>query len=390
MALKKEEIFQEKPSKEETLYTSAVSLMNAVDCLERFEREVEALRDAAKRFGKLGDYKEAKRYQDDCLKRADAAEEKGCRKTYEVAMQKKESAVTKSDYVDAMEEFRRLRAYETYQEKVKKEIQECKERIRRLETIAAYKRRGMCLLVLVIIAAALVQTPLYPVAKGVIHRYRGEYHAALNCYAEGANIPGVGKLQRDCYYRLAVLAEEDGREKEAMKLYRLAWNRLDAAKHTVRLEKKFLQQAEIGDKVTFGGRHWTVLEKKADQIMLLAASAPQFKKFDTKKGNWEDSSLRHWLRGSFLQNDFSGQEREIILPVNSKDSESQEKAFLLSEREYREYRLQIPAIQNRWWLCDNTIQRGHAKCVLGDEVITIPADTGKIGVRPAIWVEITG
>lgn len=387
MALKKEEIFQEKPSKEETLYTSAVSLMNAVDCLERFEREVEALRDAARKFEKLGDYKEAKRYQDDCLKRADEAEEKGCRKTYEMAMQKKESARTKSDYVDAMEEFRRLRAYEAYQEKAKKEIQECKERIRRLETIAAYKRRGMCFLALIIIVIALVQTPLYPVAKGVVHRFRGEYHAALNCYAEGANIPGVGKLQRDCYYRLAVLAEEDGQEKKAMKLYRRAWNRLDAAKHTVRLEKKLLRQAEIGDKVAFGGRNWIVLEKETDQIMLFAATAPQFKKYDNRGGNWEDSSLKRWLEHSFLQKDFLGQEREIVLAVDSKDTESQEKAFLLSERDYRKYQNRIPAIHNRWWLCDNTIEHGRAKCVLGDEVLTIPADTRKVGVRPAMWVK---
>lgn len=386
MALKKEEIFQEKPSKEEALYTSAVSLMNAVDCLERFEREVDALRSAAQKFEKLGDYKEAKQYQKDCLKRADEAEEKGCQKTYEVAMKKKESAVTKSDYVDAMEEFRRLRSYESYQEKAKEKIQECKERIRRLETIAAYKRRGMCFLALVIIVVALAQTPLYPVGKGVIHRFRGEYQAALNCYEEGANIPGVGKLQRDCYYRLAAQVEEEGREKEAMVLYRLAWNRLDAAEHTVRLEKELMRQAEIGDKISFGGRNWTVLEKKADRIMLLAAHAPQFKKFDKEGGNWEDSSLKQWLENSFLQNDFSGQEREIVLSIDSKDPDSQEKAFLLSEREYREYQSLIPVINNRWWLCDNTIERGRAKCVLGDEVITIPADTKKIGVRPAMWV----
>lgn len=386
MALKKEEIFQEKPSKEEALYTSAVSLMNAVDCLERFEREVDALRSAAQKFEKLGDYKEAKQYQKDCLKRADEAEEKGCQKTYEVAMKKKESAVTKSDYVDAMEEFRRLRSYEPYWEKAKEKIQECKERIRRLETIAAYKRRGLCFLALVIIVLALAQTPLYPVAKGVVHRFRGEYQAALNCYAEGANIPGVSKLQRDCYYHLAVLAEEDGQEKKAMKLYRLAWSRLDAAEHTVRLEKKLMRQAEIGDKLAFGGRNWIVLEKKADQIMLLAASAPQFKKFDSKEGSWEESSLKQWLEHSFLQNDFSEQEREIVLSVNPEDPDSQEKAFLLSEREYREYQSLIPAIKNRWWLCDNAIERGRAKCVLGDEVITIPADTKKTGVRPAMWV----
>lgn len=386
MALKKDEIFQEKPSKEETIYTSAVSLMNAVDCLERFEREVDALRDAAERFEQLGDYKDAKQYRNDCLERADEAEEKGCQKTYELAIRKKKSAATKSDYVDAMEEFRRLRSYEPYQEKVKQEIQECKERIRRLETIAAYKRRGLVFLTLVVMAAALSQTPLYPVAKGVVHRFRGEYHAALNCYAEGANIPGVGKLQRDCYYRLAVQAEEDGQEKKAMKLYRLAWNRLDAAEHTVTLEKELLRQAAVGDKVSFGGRKWTILEKQSDKVMLFAASAPQYKKFDSEGASWEDSSLKAWLKNSFLSQKFSGQEKEIILSVDPKEEDDPEKAFLLSEMEYRSYRDLIPEIRNRWWLCDNTIQPNHAKCVLGSEILTIPADTKKIGVRPAIWV----
>ena len=386
MALKKEEIFQEKPSKEETIYTSAVSLMNAVDCLERFEREVDALRDAAERFEQLGDYKDAKQYRMDCLELADEAEEKGCKKTYERAIHKKEVAVTKSDYVDAMEEFRRLRSYEPYRAKVKQEIQECKEKIRHLETIAAYKRRGLVFLTLLVIAAALTQTPLYPVAKGVVHRFRGEYHAALNCYAEGENIPGVGKLQRDCYYRLAERAEENGQEKKAMKLYRLAWNRRDAAERTVALEKKLIRQAAVGDKVSFGGRNWIVLEKQGDRMMLLAASAPQFKKFDKNGASWEESSLKSWLKDSFLSQDYSEQEREIVLPVDLGDQDNPEKVFLLSEKEYRGYRELIPEIQNRWWLRDDTIEEDHAKCVWGSEILTIPADTKKIGVRPAMWV----
>ncbi|MDE6851800.1 MAG: hypothetical protein K2J67_04845 [Lachnospiraceae bacterium] len=383
MALKKEEIFQEKPSKEETIYASAVSLMNAVDCLERFEREVDALRDAAERFEQLGDYKEAKQYRMDCLELADEAEEKGCQKTYELAIRKKKDAVTKSDYVDAMEEFRRLRSYEPYRAKVKQEIQECKEKIRHLETMAAYKRRGLVFLTLLIIAAALTQTPLYPVAKGVVHRYRGEYRAALNCYAEAEYLPGVGKLQRYCYYQLAGKAEERGQEKKAMKLYRLAGRYQDAAEHTAVLEKKLLQQTVVGDKVSFGGRNWIILEKQSDRVMMLAASAPQFKKFDQDGGFWEDSSLKSWLDNSFLSQDYSQQEQEMVLPA---DKKGQDKVFLLSEREYRKYRDLIPEIQNRWWLCDNTIEPNHAKCVLGSEILTIPADTKKIGVRPAIWV----
>lgn len=386
MALKKEEIFQEKPSKEETIYASAMSLMNAVDCLERFEQEVDALRDAAERFEQLGDYKDAKQYRIDCLELADEAEEKGCQRTYELAIRKKNEAVTKSDYVDAMEEFRRLRSYEPYRAKAKQEIQHCKERIRHLETIAAYKRRGLVFLTLLVIAAALTQTPLYPVAKGVVHRFRGEYRAALNCYAEAEHIPGVGKLQRYCYYQLAVKAEGHGQEKKAMKLYRLAGNHQDAAEHTAALEKKLLQQAVVGDKVPFGGRNWIVLEKQSDRVMMQTASAPQFKKFDQDGALWEDSSLKSWLDNSFLSQDYSEQEQEMVLQTDTKGQDSMDKVFLLSEREYRKYRDLIPEIQNRWWLCDNTIEPNHAKCVLGSEILTVPADTKKIGVRPVMWV----
>lgn len=385
MALKKEEIFKEKPSKEETTYKSAVELMNAVDCLERFEREVSALRDAASRFEQLGDYKDAKQYRDDCIKRADEAEEKGCQKTYELALRKKEAAVSKSDYVDAMEELRRLRNYEPYQDKVKQDIQVCKERIRHLETIAAYKRRGLVFLSLLIIAACLSQTPLYPIAKGIVHRYRGEYQAALNCYAEGANIPGVGKLQRDCYYRLAKQAQDDGKDKKAMKLYRLAWSRLDAAEHTAQLEKKLLGQAGTGDTVSFGGRNWIVLVKQADKVLLFAKSAPQFKVFDEGgDASWEDSTLKAWMKQSFLGGKFLPTEKEMVLSVNQKDET--EKAFLLSEIEYRQYRDLIPETANRWWLRDKVIQPNRAKCVMGEEILTIPVDTKKIAVRPAMWV----
>lgn len=390
MALKKEEIFKKKPSKEETTYHSAVDLMNAVECVERFERKVDALRDAAARFEQLGDYQDAKQRKNDCLELADAEEEKGCRDTFELAVRKKEAASTKSHYIDAIEEFRRLRAYEPYRDKAKKEIQECKRRIQRLETIAAYKRRCIVCVVLVLIAAGLTQTPVYPVAKGIVHRFRGEYQAALNCYTEAGNIPGVGKLQRACYYKLAQKADEAGKDRKAMKLYRLAWYYSDAPEHTARLEKKLLRQAGIGDTVSFGGRNWTVLECQEDQILLFAKSAPQFHLFDKNGGAvWEKSTLKAWMDQSFLGGNFMKLEKEMVVSADQENENSAEKAFLLSSEEYYRYQDLIPDIHNRWWLRDNVIERNHAKCVMGDRILNIPADTEKIGVRPAMWVSIT-
>ena len=53
MALSKEDIFKTGPSPEEEKYNTAVELMDAIDCVERFERAVTSLRSAAAMFEEL-------------------------------------------------------------------------------------------------------------------------------------------------------------------------------------------------------------------------------------------------------------------------------------------------------------------------------------------------
>ena len=61
MALSKEDIFKTGPSPEEEKYNTAVELMDAIDCVERFERAVTSLRSAAAMFEELGDYEDARK-----------------------------------------------------------------------------------------------------------------------------------------------------------------------------------------------------------------------------------------------------------------------------------------------------------------------------------------
>lgn len=387
MALKKEEIFQEKPSKEESTYHAAVSLMDAVDCVERFERKVDALRDAAALFETLGDYQDAKQYREDCLERADEMEAEGCRKTFALGQKKKKRASTKSDYVDAIEEFRRLRGYEPYQNKIKPEIQECKQQIKRLETLRAYKRSAIVLLVLVLICLGLSQTPVYPLAKGVVHYFRGEYQAALNCYQAAEHLPGVNKLKRAAYYKQAEEIEQKGKDKKAMRCYREAWYYSDAPEKTVRLEKKLLTQAEPGDTVFFGPRRWTLLSREGDAVLLLSRSSIRNRIFDANGNRWEESSLKKWMTASALDGRYLKQERAIMRIVDETHKGFPEYEFLLSEEEYRKYQSLIPFDEDDWWLRDEVIERNHAKCVTEDQVVKAPEDM-KRGVRPAVWISI--
>ena len=85
MALSKEDIFKTGPSPEEEKYNTAVELMDAIDCVERFERAVTSLRSAAAMFEELGDYEDARKRRKQCADKADQIEREGCEKTLQTA-----------------------------------------------------------------------------------------------------------------------------------------------------------------------------------------------------------------------------------------------------------------------------------------------------------------
>ena len=107
MALSKEDIFKTGPSPEEEKYNTAVELMDAIDCVERFERAVTSLRSAAAMFEELGDYEDARKRRKQCADKADQIEREGCEKTLQTAKDMYDKAKTKSDYIAANSENRR-------------------------------------------------------------------------------------------------------------------------------------------------------------------------------------------------------------------------------------------------------------------------------------------
>ena len=78
--------------------------MEAVDCVRRFEREVSSLEDAAKKFDKLGNYKDSAERKEICIKAAQDAIDNGTEKIFDEAVLKLENAKSKSDFADAAED----------------------------------------------------------------------------------------------------------------------------------------------------------------------------------------------------------------------------------------------------------------------------------------------
>lgn len=154
-----------KPSREERLYDEASALQDAVSCVTKFEIKVLSLQSAAKKFEKAADYKDAKQRAAQCLSDAETALVEGCQEVYQLTIEKEKNARVKSDFAEAIVEWKRLKAaakaiFETRQSKTaekleqeaKEHIQFCKSRIAKIESRAAWIRRFVLLFVLAVIA----------------------------------------------------------------------------------------------------------------------------------------------------------------------------------------------------------------------------------------------
>lgn len=380
MALSKEEIFKKKPSPEETKYTSAVELMEAIDCVERFERTVESLRSAAQMFEELGGYQDAANRHRECISLAEKFEKDGCEETYQHAEEMRSRAKTKSAFMAAISEFRRLKSFEAFREQAEEKEEACQKAIRKLETKKVYKRQGIALLTLVIICVIIMQTPLAFVIKGLGHKVRGNYRAAIKCYAQVSELPGVGKLEKSCYYKIAEKYNKEKHYRKAMKAYRKAGAYANAEYWTTRYQKRYLRKADKGDTVFYAGMRWVVLDKQTldGKALLIRKAALNNEEMLPAGKDFTEKELLQYLNNEFISQNFSDREKVMMgkeVPAKKRagvevvqtepDNIVENPLFLLSNTVLEGYREQLP---DNWEWDDggNGIRRGD--------------------IHPAVWV----
>ena len=216
-----EELFKKKISREEKIYREARDLQEAVSCVLRFENEVAALGSAARKFQKLENYKDAKARMEECRAAAAKAAERGAREVFEEAVRREEQAKYKSDYADAITEFKRVSKRGEYTQEAKKHISICRRKIARLESFAVWRRRLTFLALLAASIFLFTRTPFYPFAKGYVHQQMGEYKAALINYRQ-SGLSWTKELSGACYYEMGMEKLHQGNKEEAIRLLRKA------------------------------------------------------------------------------------------------------------------------------------------------------------------------
>lgn len=370
MALSKEEIFKEQPSEEEITYDTAVELMDAVDCVERFERAVQSLRSAAEKLESLGEYKDAPSLRKQAIEQADRIEQEGCETTYRQAEKMREAAKDKSEYIAAASEYRRLKGFASYKEKGVQGEALCQKSIRRNETKRVYMRRGIALVVLAAICIIVMQTPLAFVVKGLGHKTLHQYRAAIQCYNQVDYLPGVNKMKRTCYYKIAKDYDEDNHHKKAMKIYRKAGAYADAEYRTTRYQKRFIRKAEKGDTVYYAGIRWVMLEKDEaeEKVLLIKKSALQEEDFTDGK-ILQGKELKEYLNGSYTNANFNDREKVMMgKKVTAKKRAGVETVQVEPEDE----------VDNPLFIMSETQMHEHE--------YVLPEEWDGTGIHPAVWV----
>lgn len=183
-----------------------------------------------------------------------------------------------------------------------------------------------------------------------------------------------------------------------------------AAEGAAKARNAMINDTEVGETICFGSENqeWIVLLKEADKALIISMSITGSSHFgnQTKTVAWAESHIRSNLNGSYLNENFTDDEKSVILdtifPSTYGDSEITDKIFLLSSDEVNvffendEQRMVSENIKT-WWL-RNTDMEGEtftSYYVSEDGAIKKEGEGEEInqlqsvlGIRPAMWISI--
>ena len=173
----------------------------------------------------------------------------------------------------------------------------------------------------------------------------------------------------------------------------------DSQAKFVTLEKEHIKNTAIGKKISFAYMDWRVLDKQDGKVLLLKDNSLGSTPFDEtgKNVTWESSSVRKWLNGDFLNDNFFKAEQNAILDTTVKNTanpvyntpagkDTTDKLFLLSYDEVAQYKKGIHKTKSCWWLRTPGAAANSMSFVYKDKTVMeygYEVTNTKITVKPA-------
>lgn len=384
-----EQILNQEDAGKERIYREAAQLQDAADCVLRFERKVAALRSAAKKFRSVSEYKDAAECAQECLRQADILEKEGLEETFALGIEKEQASKTKSDYLDAITEYKRVWKKEHYAGEAREHIKACKEEILRIETRAIRKKRLIFLAVVAALLIIFVNTDAYPFTKGMVHQAMGDYRASIADFKAGMGVPWAKGKMKKSYFYLGKQYLESGDKEAALKAFWKADGVLESPEETAKLEQEFLAEAELGDEVRFGKGKWLVLEKKKKMMLLVYQKAGTRMVYSQEETlRWEDTKIYQWLNKEFVGSVFTEAERDIS-HAEAHGGNREEYATLLTVAQREKYKKLLGEYNHNWWLKDTGLSAMGASYVDKEGNVKQTYVNCMVNcARPAVWVKV--
>ena len=258
----------------------------------------------------------------------------------------------------------------------------------------------------------------------------GEYEAAITAFkALDGHKDSKEKIKvcktaiKDHDYDEALSLMDSGDYEDAIKALKVLDGYKDSVSKIVACKIKIIESIDIGNTVFWGSYEqdndtsngkedieWIVLDKDNNSIQLISKYVLDCQQFNpTYSGSsWDSCSLKKWLNEAFVEDAFTSEETEKIDKTFLLSTEEVEKCFTTkSERmceatayanaqgaddkkRYSKYR------ENCWWWLrsrgkyGNEVFNDSTAFVLDDGTVDTFGDgvTDKIGVRPALWINL--
>lgn len=299
---------------EEERYQKALALYECLGCMNACDDKIIIVKKLAKEFKELGDYKEAGNYAAICKKAISKTKKEKIQFAYEQAILHLKRAQSLDGYQKVLKEFEELGEYED-SEKYKAE---CKKKINEICIKENRKfKLGIAVVVLILLAFVALHTTPGRYYKANVYMKIGMYEHAGKLYDSLDGYKDSEVRYHECEYQVGVKAKHKKDYAKAKKAFEKANGRKDSNNLLVQVQKKLLEEKEIGDKIKIGDSTWIVVSKQEDKVQLLKKSAIKNVVYSKAgKNNWKDSDARAWLNGEYLESVFTKEENANIVTTS--------------------------------------------------------------------------
>ncbi|MEE1228214.1 MAG: DUF6273 domain-containing protein [Lachnospiraceae bacterium] len=426
---------EEASSKEEQIqqdYETAMRYVNIAEHMKKFEDQVKYYHKAVFYLKKVKPYDKSvapliKKYR--FCKYTARAEGKVA--LYEQACQIRDHAKTPSDFYSAQIVFERIHKYtdgkslpekyveskEIYDKAVKYDDSEqqaayCEDKAN--ELAAKQKRHSLITSILVILVLlaflAFTRTVAFKSVLGDINQLIGNYSYAWECKQYVYNHDHSENAHKSYLINRYKAAVKEAKQKDyanAAKDFQAVAkeNYKDSGDRLVQVEKKMVENTQLGEQVDFAGMTWRLLSKDSSRALLLkdeSISDIPFAKKGSKDTTWENSYARAWLNGTFLKENFVDLEKDMVVDSKLATKKSyagkdmtitEDKVFLLSQKEFKQYHEYIHPTQNCWWLRTPGTNPNSSQFVYTDKNRTLmpfgyEVTGSAFKIKPAVWVHL--